>query len=267
MSESYPGPLQALALTLAAWLAVGLVFLSLGETLGEPLALGLGLVLGLGGIGTFAARAVPPPQAERLGLRGFAPRLLLPLLLLLPTAFLVSELDNLVRVVVPAPDAAEISKRVAERLPAGNPLDALQTLVLAGGLAAVLEEFFYRGVVQQGLVGRWGTARGVLATAVLFGFCHGGPGLSVGSWVTAAIAASCLGVVLGALRQASGSILAPILFHAGHNALAVAILGLGQTRVLPGLSAESGHVPPALLAASAASVALGAWLLRRLARR
>ena len=36
----------------------------------------LGLVVGFGGVGTLAARQVPPPQAERLGLRGMRLRFL-----------------------------------------------------------------------------------------------------------------------------------------------------------------------------------------------
>ena len=92
----FPSPTAALMLTFGASLAAFAIAILLFE---EPdvAALGIGEALGVGGVATLAARRVPEPQAERLGLRGFSPRFLPMLLCLLPLVFVVSEVDNWAR--------------------------------------------------------------------------------------------------------------------------------------------------------------------------
>lgn len=89
----YPTPTAALLLTLGASLASLVVALLLFEEI-DLLALGVGEAVGVGGVATWAARRVPEPQPERLGLRGFSPRLVPVLLCLIPLVFVTSELDN-----------------------------------------------------------------------------------------------------------------------------------------------------------------------------
>ena len=92
----FPSPTTALLLTFGASFAALVISVVIFE---EPdvASLGIGEALGVGGVATLAARRVPEPQAERLGLRGFSPRLLPLLLCLVPFVFLASELDNWAR--------------------------------------------------------------------------------------------------------------------------------------------------------------------------
>ena len=55
-----PSPVGATVLTLLAWFTV-ILGGALLESAGPALALAVGLCLGYGGVGTVAARAVPPP--------------------------------------------------------------------------------------------------------------------------------------------------------------------------------------------------------------
>lgn len=92
----FPSPTTALMLTFGASLAAFVIAIVLFE---EPdvAALGIGEALGVGGVASLAARRVPDPQPERLGLRGFSPRFLPMLLCLIPLVFVASELDNWAR--------------------------------------------------------------------------------------------------------------------------------------------------------------------------
>ncbi len=257
-----PGLIESALFTGLAWISVPLVA-SLALPFTTPTAaLGIAITLGVGGVALLGASRVLPPQAERLGLRGFPLRRGLPLLLLLPTLVLTSEVDNLLREVAPPPDAHEIAERTRERVATGTPLALTETLIVVAGLAPIAEEWLFRGVIQQGLVARHGAVAGVVLTAVLFGVGHGGPGISAQAWLAVATAGFATGVVLGVARAVTGSLLAPILLHGALNALATAALALGERFPVAGLNAPGAHVPAAWLVASAASVALGLGLLR-----
>jgi len=85
-------------------------------------------------------------------------------------------------------------------------------------------EFIEQGPVLSFLlsVGGWLKHGGVatLLTGVAFGLLHWDmPG---GQGIIRVTATTCLGLACGVARQASGSILVPIIIHAGFNALGVA---------------------------------------------
>ncbi len=66
----YPDPRSAFFLTVAAVVAsgfIGMFFLGLGAVA----AIGIGQALAVGTIATIAAKRIPEPHAERIGLRGF----------------------------------------------------------------------------------------------------------------------------------------------------------------------------------------------------
>lgn len=114
----YPTPTSALLLTFGASVASLVVAVLLFDEI-DVLALGVGEALGVGGVATWAARRVPDPQAARLGLRGFSPRLIPLLLCLVPLVFVTSELDNW-------------GRDIDSLLPSANVEDALTT-TLEGG--------------------------------------------------------------------------------------------------------------------------------------
>ena len=100
--------------------------------------------------------------------------------------------------------------------------DERQGLVLlfAVGLAPVCEELLFRGLAQGVLAGRMGAARGLLLTGGLFGLMHLGDPAAVVPLIG-------LGLGLGLLRAASGSLWPPLIAHTLNNLLAVLIVSLG----------------------------------------
>jgi membrane protease YdiL (CAAX protease family) len=244
---------------LASLTALMVVVLLAGEDGNVSVAaLGLSLVVGFGGIGTLVARAVPPPQAERLGLRIAPLRFLLPILLMIPITLLSSELDNVVRALIPAPDAHVIDTVVKERMGVDGGLDRLEALILSVGLAPVIEEWFFRGVLQQGIVSQLGAVPGI--GALLFGLSHGAPSMSFQAWLAAASGAVLYGLAFGLLRQTSGSLLPAMGMHALVNALGAVALWFPERFPVPGYNAPGDHTPLVYLLPGAASVGLGAWL-------
>lgn len=261
----FPTAVSAVWLTvLASMTALMVVAMVAGEASKVSVAgLGLGLAVGFGGIGTLAARQVPPPQAERLGLRVAPLRFVLPILLMIPITLLSSELDNVVRALLPAPDAQILDAVVKERIAPDGGLDRLEALILSVGLAPVIEEWFFRGVVQQGLVAQLGAAPGVVLVAILFGLGHGDPSMSFQAWIAAASGAVLYGLAFGHLRHTSGSLLPAIVMHALVNAMGAVALWFPEQFGVPGYNAPGDHTPVAFLLPAVASVALGAWLALR----
>jgi membrane protease YdiL (CAAX protease family) len=256
-----PGPLGALLLSTLACCVLLLVAALATPAAGGTFGIALGLALGFGGAGTLAARALPPPAHLRIGLCGFAPRLLVPLLLLAPGVLLASELDNWIATLFPGAKDAQPDAGLGA-------LDALEWALFAVLLRPVLEEFFFRGVVQQGVVAALGPGRGVVFTAALYALVraalHVGDAYRTLSFGTQALAE---GLLLGALRLASGSILPGVLLQAALAALGLAALAAKEWLPIPGFNAAGAHTPAAWLAPAVASVALGLALLARESRR
>lgn len=256
-----PRPLAAVVLTACAWSVMVLVTIVATPSQGSLFGLSLGLLLGFGGAGTLAARQVPAPAERRLGLVGFAPRLVAPLALLVPAVLLVSELDNWIALAFPgAKTAAE-----SEASPSG--LATLEWVLFGVLLRPVLEEFFFRGVVQQGAVSALGAARGVLVTALLFALVRVAT-FGSDAYHTASLAAQALsiGLLLGFVRLACGSILACVVLQMALEACGVLGMLWRDTLPIPGFNAGGAHTPLTWLAPAAAAVALGVTWLARAAR-
>ena len=116
----FPTPLTALLLVLAAWfvsmLGVTLLigpFSSGGTPTLDPGFAGIAQALGFGLVATLAARRVPGPQAERLGLTPLAWRYLPLIAMGAPLAIVASELDNLLAIPFPAADTEAITSAFA----------------------------------------------------------------------------------------------------------------------------------------------------------
>ncbi len=99
-------------------------------------AIGIGTVLGLGGAGMLGAANIPPPHAERVGLRDCrAAASCCRVLLLLPIAILASEMDNVVSALLPgARRAAGRAEQTIEKLPATRRLSRSKRVIVAVGL-------------------------------------------------------------------------------------------------------------------------------------
>lgn len=261
----FPTPLTAVMLTLGSWLGVELLRVTLLPALGPVASLGVALALAVGGTATIAARNVPPPEAERIGLGGFRPALVLPLLLLVPLVLLTSELDNVLRAAVPPPEAvaAEIAEQREE---ARRALPTFELAVVMVGLAPVLQEFFFRGVVQQGLVQLGGPLRGVLGAAMLYSLGQASP-TDPGTFLSSLLGSLVTGLVLGHVRLATRSVLAPILVSMAMAGAGLAALVYEVELPIPGFNGPAGHTPAVWLVPAALSVAAGVAWMERARRR
>ena len=118
-----------------------------------------------------------------------------------------------------------ISQQVTERTRFGErsaralgtvlgPLGWSHCLVLAA-VSGVAEEAFFRGAVQPRF--------GLVAASLLFGLAHFAPRRDLLPWTVFSIAA---GFLLGALFEATGNLVAPIVAHAGINAVNLRFLSV-----------------------------------------
>jgi hypothetical protein len=127
----------------------------------------------------------------------------------------------------------------------------------------LVEEWFFRGIVQQGMIATTGARLGLFWTALLFAIGHGAPGVSWQAWVAIVAQMLVLGLVLGFARHATGTILAPVLLHVGVNALGVLGLAAPHVLAIPGYNAPGLHTPAIWLVPSVVAVAFGLGLLAR----
>ena len=262
MSEPQPAlptPLGAASLTLFAW-AITLFGTALASEAQGAISLAIGLCLGFGGVGTMAARSVPPPSDLRLGLHGFPLRFLVPMLLMAPSFILASEIDNWMPALLPPiPLPPGVEAGASARNPEIAQLETLEVVITLILLRPVLEEFFFRGVIQQGLVAHRGAVGGVLQTALLSGVATGGIFLVLAPNAAASTGAQAvfMALLFGVLRYVSGSLLASILASIGYGLLSVA----ATLAKAPGFVLGSGvHTPLGIVVASAVTVAIGVAL-------
>ena len=257
-----PGPGPAWTLTAGAWGVFWLTFLMAGP-LGDPvLGLALGMGAGFGGLGTWAARRVPPPVEARLGLRGFPPRRLGIVLLLAPAVLWVSELDNWVKLLLDAGTDAASPDAIGT-------LGTLEWVLFAVGLRPVLEEFFFRGVLLQSAGARLGSARGLALVTLLFALVRAASPFGAGdAYRMASLGTGALleGALLGASRLASGSILATILLQALWGGLGLAAVSAAHQLPIAGFNAPGAHTPAVWLVPSALLMAAGLLWARSAAR-
>lgn len=99
-----------------------------------------------------------------------------------------------------------------QTLPRTIPLSGALPLALSGAVAAIVEETFYRGLLQTLLVPRLGTALGIGIVSALFAASH----LIVHPHPLF-LATFFPGLVMGFLRHRHGSVLPAILYHALGN--------------------------------------------------
>ena len=91
----------------------------------------------------------------------------------------------------------------------------LLVVVVAVG-APIMEELFYRGLLQRGLAGRFSTGLAVVGVAAIFALVHFRPVEFPGLFV--------FGLVLGTAAALTGRLGMPILIHVGFNATALALV-------------------------------------------
>lgn len=262
---NFPGPFAALVLTALALLATGVVARTM--VLAEAnfiVAGGIGVALGLGSVATFAAHRVPEPQRERIGLQGFDWRLVFPLMALLPSVVVISEIDNWHRLYFPpSPETVALLEKLRELARIDSVFAWVQTIVVAVGISPVVEAFFFFGVVLQGLVSHLGRAGGVLLAAILYSIIHFPASGTPADAVVPLASSLLIALLLGLTRLASGSILAPMLLGAAIAALHLTAHGLREILPIAGFNAPGDHTSMALVIPCVLSLLCGIWVLQR----
>lgn len=121
---------------------------------------------------------------------------------------------------------------VLSLLPDSN-LGQLQKIVDMGGwammmtvvAAPVLEEVFFRGIIQEELTSEYGGVKGVLLAAAFFGLAH----IQVPQQ---ALNAFFIGIILGYIYVKTKSLVPVILIHAMNNAIAYILMLLFRDRIV-----------------------------------
>jgi membrane protease YdiL (CAAX protease family) len=305
-NQPYPDVRSAFTLTLMAMLAAaftGVAFLDFGLLA----AVGIGQAIGVGAVATMGAKRVAEPQAERLGLRALESKSVPVILCLAPAVLLVSELDNFAAdwsntaspIEITAeqldanpydqePAAPEFETNAALQSdgdegsdgvgpeaelakPLINPEDPwnlLSAFIVMVGISPVVEEFLFRGVIQQGLVQRLGLLRGVTMVALLWTLLRPAPIAGFTRFLAAAVASFGLGWALGIVRIATGSILGSILLASLWAGIGLGSVALEGRLELPGMNVEGTHLPWSVTIASAILVAwAGRAIYQEAARR
>lgn len=292
----FPDMRAALLLTIAALFAGGLIGLVLLESgLDLVAAEGIGTAFGMGGIATLAARRIAEPQAARIGLVPLDGRAIPLILCLVPAALIASEVDNFaydwsppaLEKVEPAPEraapAAEQQKpksvdlesagksedegaTLAPLIDPTDPFSLLAGLIVVVGIAPVIQEFLFRGVIQQGLVAERGALHGAVMTALLWSIVCPKPLASPMRFAAALVCCAAMGWLLGMVRIATGSILGSTLLSSLWASISFASLVLKDRVDLPGMNVDGTHLPVFATAMSLSLVFLAGWRLVDLVR-
>jgi membrane protease YdiL (CAAX protease family) len=122
-----------------------------------------------------------------------------------------------------------------------------KALIIFAVVPGICEEVFYRGVILQGFRRGLGNWQAITVTSFLFAVMHMSPYRFFPQFA--------MGIMAGWLRVRTGSLVAPIVLHIGHNALLV-IAGYV-------LGAQASWVVVAIGAVACAILAYAFWGPRR----
>ena len=129
------------------------------------------------------------------------------------------------------------------------------------GVFPVVEEVFFRGLLQPPMVAAWGRLRGVAVCAGLAGLAF-----AIGLMNPAVFGIlAARGLVMGLLRESAASVLPGLALNVGFGVIAV--MAMREFFGIPGFDdAESAHTPLVWLMPAAASTGIGLGLCRALLR-
>jgi membrane protease YdiL (CAAX protease family) len=157
-------------------------------------------------------------------------------------------------------EAAANAEPPAPIIDPNDPFSLMEASIVVVGIAPVINEFLFRGVIQQGLVSQVGLMRGVTLTALLWTMLHPPAASSLPRFAVAWISSFAFGWLLGMVRVASGSILGSTLLASLWASVGLASLALQDRIDVPGMNVDGTHLPAAV---TVASVGLVAWTARR----
>jgi membrane protease YdiL (CAAX protease family) len=163
----------------------------------------------------------------------------------------------------PSAEFLDIFRRLHAALKPEGPLDAMASVVAIAVFPAVCEEIVLRGALLPGLRRGLGAAGAVAASALVFGLIHVDQAQGASAWFRVPFTV-LVGVVLGALRLWTGSLVPPILAHAVLNTITFATVALSGAADAPPETKPEPVLGAALLAVGGGATA---FLFRKMRRR
>ena len=154
----------------------------------------------------------------------------------LSLVIVVDEIDRVIRTIIPMPE--DMSSQIAEMLAVNNGLDLILIVLGAVILAALVEEFIFRGFLQQSVEKHMDVTRGVIYASVAWTAVHGSLYIAIQLFV--------FGFFLGWLAWRTRSVYPAILCHALNNAIAIWYSNIDHSSPLP-VYEWYGHVSPIVL--------------------
>ncbi|MDZ7264829.1 MAG: CPBP family intramembrane metalloprotease [candidate division KSB1 bacterium] len=131
------------------------------------------------------------------------------------------EIDRLIQLVLPMPEP------IRQMLEASLKINSISDLIIiafsAVFLAAVVEEFLFRGFVQTSFENHFDVTKAVMSTALTFAFFH------FNIWWSIQIL--IMGVILGVLAWKANSVYPAIVVHFINNAMALMSTNLTPTQM------------------------------------
>lgn len=262
-SNHYPSIRQAIwllvlifflmiVLSISVGILDGIVDFSFGE---HPATLA---IVNLIAIGLLLMWGLKKAKASFKEVFSFVPMrmsLFLPMsLTIIGVGILLSELDNLLRTVLPMP--AVIADFYMNLFLGQKSLWGSFVLVVV--VAPLTEELLFRGLILRGFLSRYTMRKAVLASAILFGIFHLNPWQFLG--------AAIMGVLFAWLFVRTRSLLPCFFGHALNNALPLILLGIFNLEI-PGVTTIFTKVefqPLWLDLFGLLLAGLGLWLLNRM---
>lgn len=129
-------------------------------------------------------------------------------------------------VALPLQHSEPPDRSVLDRVSEG-PFDFLVLVLIVCIGAPIIEELFFRGLMQPRIVERFGAGVGIPVTAVLFGAAHM---IAWQGWLTVVLASAVAGagLVLGLIRHQTGRLGTSTWAHFFFNAQAMLLAGLAR---------------------------------------
>lgn len=190
---------------------------------------------------------------EIFSLTSFPVKTIFPLILtVMGAGILISEIDNLFRMILPAP---ECFSQIMSQLTSGKSLwGSILALVI---VAPITEEILVRGLFLNGFLKNYSVKKAVVFSAILFAFLHGNPWQLFGAFI--------LGILFGWLVVETGSLLPGIIAHMFNNLLPILASQTGLKIVGYTTKMDNSSLQPLWFdGIGIILTAMGIWLLYRI---
>lgn len=153
------------------------------------------------------------------------------------------------------PVTASAEDAPARILDPNDPASMIQGFIVMVGIIPIVDCFLFFGVIQQGLIRRMGLVRGALVAGLFWMLMREVPVLGMTRFLVGSVALLGLGWLLGIVRVATGSILAPILLASGWATVGFVSLALQGVIDIEGMNVDGTHLPLLVTGTSAVIVA------------